>query len=120
MRHVLSTALIAIAMLPSLDKPGQAAEAATGVYLLGSRAGWAGITPPPGVYFQDDTYFYSGKIGGSIGYAFEVDKLPVSTRIKVYRAFDVQNRMEGTAGFFHRGDCDQHRQPLRFREACQS
>ena len=24
----------------------------------------AGITPPPGVYFQDDTYFYSGKIGG--------------------------------------------------------
>ena len=26
--------------------------------------------------------------------------LPISTRIKVYREFDVQNRMEGTAGFF--------------------
>lgn len=31
---------------------------------------------------------------------FEVGKLPISTRIKVYREFDVQNRMEGTAGFF--------------------
>ena len=32
---------------------------------LGSRGPNAGITPPPGVYFQDDTYFYSGKIGGT-------------------------------------------------------
>jgi hypothetical protein len=32
--------------------------------------------------------------------SFEVGKLPISTRIKVYREFDVQNRMEGTAGFF--------------------
>ena len=64
MRHVLSTALIAIAMLPSLDKPVHAAEAAIGVYVLGSRSAGAGIRPPPGVYFQNDTFFYSGKIGG--------------------------------------------------------
>lgn len=39
-------------------------------------------------------------LGGTVGYTFEVGKLPISTRIKVYREFDVQNRMEGTAGYF--------------------
>jgi hypothetical protein len=29
-----------------------------------------------------------------------VGQLPISTRIKLYREFDVQNRIEGTAGFF--------------------
>jgi hypothetical protein len=54
-----------MAALPLKDLGAHAAEAATGVYLLGSRGPNAGITPPPGVYFQDDTYFfYSGKIGG--------------------------------------------------------
>jgi hypothetical protein len=53
-----------MAALPLMDQGAHAAEAATGVYLLGSRGPNAGITPPPGVYFQDDTYFYSGKIGG--------------------------------------------------------
>lgn len=38
-------------------------------------------------------------LGGTIGYNFEVGKLPISTRLKVYREFDVQNRMEGTAGY---------------------
>ncbi len=39
-------------------------------------------------------------LGGSIGYTFEVGKLPISTRLKIYREFAVQNRFEGTAGFF--------------------
>jgi hypothetical protein len=39
-------------------------------------------------------------LGGSIGYTFELGKLPISTRLKVYREFAVQNRMEGTSGFF--------------------
>jgi hypothetical protein len=38
-------------------------------------------------------------LGGTIGYTFEIGKTPVSTRLKVYRELDVQNRMEGTAGF---------------------
>jgi hypothetical protein len=42
----------------------RAAEGGVGVYLLGARGPMAGFTPPPGVYFQDDTYFYDGKIGG--------------------------------------------------------
>jgi hypothetical protein len=41
-----------------------AAEGGVGAYLLGSRGVGAGITPPAGVYFQDDAYFYDGKIGG--------------------------------------------------------
>ncbi|KAA0074118.1 transporter [Tardiphaga sp. P9-11] len=46
---------------------------------------------------------YEGRVvalGGSIGYTFEIGKLPVSTRLKVYREFDAVNRMEGTAGYF--------------------
>jgi hypothetical protein len=32
--------------------------------------------------------------------SFPVGKIPVSTRIKVFRELDVQNRMLGTAGYF--------------------
>jgi hypothetical protein len=39
-------------------------------------------------------------LGGSAGYTFPVGKIPVSTRIKVFRELDVQNRMLGTAGYF--------------------
>jgi hypothetical protein len=46
------------------QSPANAAEGGIGAYLMGSRSNGAGITPPPGVYFQDDTYFYDAKIGG--------------------------------------------------------
>ena len=65
MRSAFCMTAMAIAALPLQDQGAHAAEAATGVYLLGSRGPNAGITPPPGVYFQDDTYFYSGKISGT-------------------------------------------------------
>jgi hypothetical protein len=39
-------------------------------------------------------------LGGSVGYNFQLGELPVSTRLKVYREFDVKNRLEGTAGYF--------------------
>jgi hypothetical protein len=64
MRYSLCVLLLAAATLHAPEQPAEAAEAATGVYLLGSRSVGAGITPPPGLYFNDDTYFYSGKIGG--------------------------------------------------------
>lgn len=54
-------ALLAIAVLHSMGARAEAAEAATGVYILGSRTVGAGITPPAGNYFQNDTYFYSGE-----------------------------------------------------------
>jgi len=59
----LCLVILAGATLHAIAKRAEAAEAATGVCLLGSRAVRAGITPPPGHYFQDDTSFHS-KIGG--------------------------------------------------------
>lgn len=38
----------------------QAAEGGHGVYLLGLRGTSAGVTPPPGVYFSNNVYYYSG------------------------------------------------------------
>ncbi|NHF74757.1 SphA family protein [Paracoccus xiamenensis] len=40
--------------------PTFAAETGVGFYLLGSKGPGAGIVPPPGVYVQNDLYFYSG------------------------------------------------------------
>jgi hypothetical protein len=42
-----------------------AAERATGVYLLGFRGPMAGYTPPPGIFLQNDVYFYSGSAEAS-------------------------------------------------------
>ena len=39
-------------------------------------------------------------LGGTVGYNFKLGDLPIATRIKVYREFDVQNRLQGTAGYF--------------------
>jgi hypothetical protein len=43
-----------------LSPEAKAAEGGSGFYLLGQQGPLAGVTPPPGVYFQDDNYFYSG------------------------------------------------------------
>jgi hypothetical protein len=51
MRVGLCAALLAIAILHSLGTRAEVAEAATGVYLLGSRTVGAGITPPAGGFF---------------------------------------------------------------------
>ncbi len=64
MTGIAIAALPLMEAVPLMDKGAHAAEAATGVYLLGSRGPNAGITPTAGVYSQDDTYFHSGKIGG--------------------------------------------------------
>ncbi|GEP06795.1 SphA family protein [Methylobacterium oxalidis] len=42
----------------------QAAEYAQGIYVLGNRGPLAGVTPPPGFYFENETYYYSGDLGG--------------------------------------------------------
>ena len=47
-----------------------AAEKGTGVYLLGFRGPMAGFTPPPGIFFQNDLYVYSGEAGGNIQLPF--------------------------------------------------
>ena len=59
----LTVALLtgAAILLPGLV---HAAENGTGFYLLGGKGPAAGITPPPGVFFQNDIYIYSGNLGG--------------------------------------------------------
>ncbi|CDZ68272.1 Protein involved in meta-pathway of phenol degradation [Neorhizobium galegae bv. orientalis] len=52
---------LALALLPGA---GLAAEGGAGFYLLGSKGPAAAITPPPGVFFQNDFYYYSGELGG--------------------------------------------------------
>lgn len=64
MRHRLTPVFLFSALLCLNEAPAKAAEDGIGAYLLGSRSNGAGITPPPGVYFNDDTYFYDAKIGG--------------------------------------------------------
>lgn len=52
-------------LLMALTLPGlaSAAEGGAGFYLLGSKGPAAAVTPPPGVYFQNDLYFFSGDVG---------------------------------------------------------
>jgi hypothetical protein len=42
-----------------------AAENGAGVYPLGLRGPFAGIVPAPGVYFQNDFFFYQGDASAS-------------------------------------------------------
>lgn len=53
-------------LFASLVLPGAAlaAEGGAGFYLLGSKTVGAGLTPPPGVFFSNDIYIYSGDLGG--------------------------------------------------------
>ncbi|GJE61430.1 SphA family protein [Methylobacterium trifolii] len=62
--RVLAVAVLAATCLSSPRKV-EAAEGAQGVYLLGNRGPLAGVTPPPGFYFENETYFYQGNLGGN-------------------------------------------------------
>ena len=53
-------------MTATAPRPADAAEKGTSFYLLGSRGPQAGMTPPEGLFFQNDTYFYSGDASRSI------------------------------------------------------
>lgn len=48
--------------LGATSNEASAAESMVGVYLLGFRGPLAGITPPPGFYFENDVYFYDGRL----------------------------------------------------------
>lgn len=43
----------------------RAAENATGWYALGTKTSMAGVVPPPGTYFVDVNYFYTGSASAS-------------------------------------------------------
>lgn len=56
---------LAAALSAASATGAMAAEGGTGFYLLGSKGPAAAITPPPGVFFQNDFYFYTGDLGGN-------------------------------------------------------
>lgn len=58
--------LCAFAIGFCFTQPTMAAENGTGFYLLGSRGPLAGFLPPPGTYFQNDVYIYSGSAGANV------------------------------------------------------
>lgn len=64
-RMQLRRTLGSISIISALVMPAavQAAEGGTGFYLLGSKGPAAAVTPPPGVYFQNDLYFFTGDVG---------------------------------------------------------
>jgi len=67
-RTCAAAALGAAAMLGAVDH-AQAAEGAIGFYLLGSQTTMAGYLPPPGTYFQDYNYYYSGDTDFTLQFA---------------------------------------------------
>ncbi|WP_238297986.1 SphA family protein [Methylobacterium soli] len=76
---MLGIALTGVAALQAT--PGaQAAESAQGIYVLGNRGPLAGVTPPPGFYFESETYYYSGNLGG--GRAFQTGGV-VAANVKI-------------------------------------
>ncbi|GJE31911.1 SphA family protein [Methylobacterium oxalidis] len=62
-RTLATTVLCAVGLQAAVD--AQAAEYAQGIYVLGTRGPLAGVTPPPGFYFESETYYYSGNLGGN-------------------------------------------------------
>jgi hypothetical protein len=71
---VLGTASIAA------DKT-QAAENAAGLYLLGTKTAMAGFVLPPGTYFVDVNYFYSGDASGTAAAGVALRRLTNLTRL---------------------------------------
>jgi hypothetical protein len=55
--------LVASALMPAEE--AQAAEYAQGIYVLGTRGPLAGVIPPPGFYFESETWFYEGTLGAN-------------------------------------------------------
>lgn len=53
-----------------------AAENGTGFYLLGTKGPMAGVMPGPGVYFQNDVYYYNARTEKS-------KKLPIGSKVGV-------------------------------------
>ncbi|MGX9978702.1 SphA family protein [Methylobacterium fujisawaense] len=62
--HWAAAALLGASALIATEKV-HAAEYAQGIYVLGNRGPLAGVIPPPGFYFESETYFYQGDLGGN-------------------------------------------------------
>lgn len=67
-RLVALAAVLAVGTTNAVER-AEAAEGATGFYLLGSKTTMAGFIPPPGTYVSDVNYLYSGNANVELEYA---------------------------------------------------
>lgn len=63
-KYVFPVVLV-LGMGAMFNNDARAAEHGTGVYLMGSKGPMAGIVPEPGLYFQNDLFYYRAKAGAS-------------------------------------------------------
>lgn len=61
-----------------------AVEGGSGVYLLGSKGSGAGILPPAGTYFLNDSYYYSGSASASTALPDEAGMLGLLSAMVVF------------------------------------
>ncbi len=47
-------------------RPAHAVDGGAGFYILGGKGSLAGILPPPGLFYTNDIYYYSGDARGSV------------------------------------------------------
>jgi len=65
----LQRSVLSGVVLMAMSSGAYAAEGGGGVYLLGFRGPAAGMTPPPGVYVNNQTYLYFGDTGANFDLA---------------------------------------------------
>ena len=70
-QRIVFLGLLAILMV---GRPAGATEHGMGMYLLGSKGPMAGVVPGPGLYFQNDLYYYRAKAGAET-------KLPMGGKV---------------------------------------
>lgn len=76
LRKYVFPVLLVVGTGGMFNNDASAAEHGTGVYLMGSKGPMAGVVPGPGLYFQNDLFYYSASAGGS-------EPLPMGGKIGV-------------------------------------
>lgn len=77
-RLAVAALMVAVGTLSTTQV--MSAESAQGIYVLGNRGPLAGVIPPPGFYFESETYFYQGSL--SAGRSFQSGGV-VAARVKL-------------------------------------
>ncbi len=60
-----ATAILVLSMF-GFVRTAHAVDGGAGFYILGGKGSLAGILPPPGLFYTNDIYYYSGDASGSV------------------------------------------------------
>src|SRR5690625_6831551 len=91
--------LLVLGMGAMFNNDARGAEHGTGVYLMGSKGPMAGIVPEPGLYFQNDLFYYRAKAGdrkstrlnsSHVAISYAVFCLKKKTKIQKMRQYETQ------------------------------